>query len=147
MIEEPLATGDDRVALAGLAHAFAEAWNRHDAVALGALFAHDADFVNVLGMRWRGRPEITEMHARILGTIFAKSELAIGEVDVRPFGSNAAAVRADWKMTGHTPAPGTWEAERRGQLLMIAVRADDGWELADAQNTETASVAPPGVPH
>ena len=34
-------------------NAFAEAWNRHDMPALGALFAPDADFVNVAGQLWR----------------------------------------------------------------------------------------------
>ena len=33
-----------------IVHGFAEAWNRRDAAALAALFAEDADFVNVVGL-------------------------------------------------------------------------------------------------
>ena len=33
---------------------FAAAWNSRDAAALAALFDDDADFVNVVGIRWRG---------------------------------------------------------------------------------------------
>ena len=36
---------------------FAEAWNRHDMDAFGALFTRDADFVNVTGQLWKGRQE------------------------------------------------------------------------------------------
>ena len=48
---------------------FAEAWNRHDLDAFGALFAVHADFVNVTGQLWRGRKEIQIRHAYTHGTI------------------------------------------------------------------------------
>lgn len=145
MIGEPRATHDDRETLARLPQKFAEAWNRHDGVALGALFASDADFVNVLGMHWRGRAEIAEMHSRLLATIFAESKLVIDEVECRLLGSDAAAVRAGWTMTGHVPVAGTWENERTGLLLLIAARNGEAWELVDAQNTDKASAVPPDV--
>ncbi|MGK9232137.1 SgcJ/EcaC family oxidoreductase [Inquilinus limosus] len=43
--------------------AFIAAWNRHDMAALAALFAEDADFVNVVGLWWRSRAEIEAAHA------------------------------------------------------------------------------------
>ena len=49
--------------------AFANTWNNHDMVAFGKLFASDADFVNVAGIRWVGRQEIQLRHAYAHGTI------------------------------------------------------------------------------
>ncbi len=45
-------------------------WNRHDMRAFAALFAEDADFVNVIGMHWRGQKEIETKHAQTHRTIF-----------------------------------------------------------------------------
>lgn len=36
-------------------NAFADAWNRHDMEAFAQLFAADAEFVNVVGLWWKGR--------------------------------------------------------------------------------------------
>ena len=47
----------------------ADAWNRHDGHAYAAAFAEDADFVNVLGQRQRGRAEITARHLELFRTI------------------------------------------------------------------------------
>ena len=35
--------------------AFFDRWNAGDADGIGALFAEDADFVNVVGLWWRSR--------------------------------------------------------------------------------------------
>jgi uncharacterized protein (TIGR02246 family) len=40
---------------ADAATAFAEAWNRHDAQGLAALFSPNANFVNVVGLWWKNR--------------------------------------------------------------------------------------------
>jgi uncharacterized protein (TIGR02246 family) len=43
------------------------AWNEHDMHRFAACFAEDAEFVNVGGMWWRGRPEIEGRHAEAHG--------------------------------------------------------------------------------
>ena len=40
--------------------AFAEYWNRHDMNAFAELFAPDAEFVNVVGLWWKGSDEINK---------------------------------------------------------------------------------------
>src|SRR3954470_4923220 len=46
-----------------LTDAFAENLNAKDAAALGELFTEDAEFVNIMGMRMRGRQGIVDGHA------------------------------------------------------------------------------------
>ena len=46
----------------------------------------DADFVNVIGMHWRGRPEIEARHADVHRTIFRNSKLRMLEQSLRPLG-------------------------------------------------------------
>ena len=46
-----------------LTDAFAEKLNAKDPAALGELFTEDAEFVNIMGMRMRGRQGIVDGHA------------------------------------------------------------------------------------
>ena len=45
-----------------VARAFFDRWNDHDAEGIAALFAEDADFVNVVGLWWRNRRAIRKAH-------------------------------------------------------------------------------------
>jgi hypothetical protein len=47
--------------------------------AFAALFAADADFVNVVGIWWRTRPEIEAAHAETHATIFKGTHLDPGD--------------------------------------------------------------------
>ena len=61
----------------------AAAWNQHDARAYANLFAEDGDAVNVVGLWWRGRPEIERKIREGFEFVFAQSTLTITDVDVR----------------------------------------------------------------
>ena len=54
---------NDEVGVRAIVNGFEDAWNRHDMNALATLFATDADFVNVVGMRWVGHDAIEQNHA------------------------------------------------------------------------------------
>ena len=49
------------------------AWNTHDMRRFAGCFAEDADFVNVNGQWWQGRPEIEERHVTSHATRFRQS--------------------------------------------------------------------------
>lgn len=73
---------NDEVGVNGIVHGFEDAWNRHDMDAFAALFAADADFVNVIGTRWIGRDAIKQHHAASHATIFKSSTLKIGNTTI-----------------------------------------------------------------
>src|SRR5699024_6486183 len=60
-----------------------EAWNAADAAALAALFAEDAEFVNVVGLWWHDRASIRDAHEFGFRTIFPGSTMSMGEPRVR----------------------------------------------------------------
>ena len=127
---------------------FAEAWNRHDLEAFGRLFAADADFVNVVGDRWKGRNAIQMNHAYAHGTIpaetqgvdlpraaygiFKDSTLRFTQVDVRFVRDEVALAHASAELLGDPRAQGP----RRSLLILVLVRQDGSWLIAAAQNTE-----------
>jgi uncharacterized protein (TIGR02246 family) len=116
---------------------FMAAWNRHDTAALAALFADDADFVNVVGMWWRSRAEIEAAHAESHATFFKDSRLE-GEVAaaklLRP---DVALVHVRWRLSGQLEPDGTTGAPRHGILVFVLTReAVAGWCVRAAQNTD-----------
>ena len=116
-------------------HAFADAWNAGDATALAALFAEDADFVNVVGLWWSRREDIEAAHAYGFRRIFPGSSMRVVEVKVRPLG-DVAVVHARWELSGQTAPDGSRGEGRRGVLVLVAQRGTQGWTAVTAQNTD-----------
>jgi uncharacterized protein (TIGR02246 family) len=85
---------NDEAGVNAVVHEFEDAWNRHDMDAFAILFATDADFVNVIGMRWVGRDAIKQHHAASHATIFKSSTLKIGETTLRFLKADVATARS-----------------------------------------------------
>ena len=115
---------------------FAAAWNRRDAAALAALFDDDADFVNVVGIWWRRRRAIEKAHDYALKRFFRDSRLTIEDVSVRRIGEDAATVHGVWRMEGQRAPDDTVLEPRRGIMVLVLRRIEDGWSVAAAQNTD-----------
>jgi uncharacterized protein (TIGR02246 family) len=136
----PGGSGGDEQGVQVVVQGFADAWNRHDMEAFSALFAEDADFVNVRGARWIGRRAIREAHAASHATVFKESRLAMAETTVRFPGADVAVARTVWKLIGHTSRDGQPAAERTGILTNVLARRDGRWEIVVSQNTD---IVPP----
>lgn len=133
------ANGNEEQAVRSVVERFADAWNRHDMGAFSQLFGEDADFVNVIGTRWIGRPAIREAHAATHATIFKESRLTIEQTDVRFLDPDVAVARSRWTLTGHTASDGQPGALRTGFLTNVLVQRDGRWEIAVSRNTDIVS--------
>ena len=114
----------------------ANCWNRHDMAAFAALFAPDAEFVNVVGMWWRGRPEIRAAHESTHSSIFKNSRLSVLETKVRLPNEGIALARSHWKLEGHVGPDGSALPPRNGLLLTVLQYKEDTWLIIDTQNTD-----------
>jgi uncharacterized protein (TIGR02246 family) len=136
----PPGLSGDELGVRAVVQGFADAWNRHDMEAFSALFAEDADFVNVQGTRWIGRRAIEEAHAASHATVFKESRLAMTETSVRFPGADVAVARTVWKLIGHTSRDGHPAGERTGILTNVLARRGERWEIVVSQNTD---IVPP----
>lgn len=123
-----------------LVDGFLRSWNSHDMKAFADLFTEDADFVNVAGMWWKGRPEIQARHEESHATRFRATSLASTHVSVRLPRADVAVIHFGWELTGQLDAEGKPVPPRRGIMQMLAVKQADGWRITAAQNTNS-------VPH
>lgn len=115
---------------------FAGAWNRHDMEAMAALFAKDAQFVNVVGLWWKGADEIKMAHEATHMTMFRESRLEILEVELRKVDDNVVLTRGHWQLTGHIGPADEILPPRTGLLLTVLHKHDGEWLIIDAQNTD-----------
>ena len=124
------------IEVARLVHAFAECWNRHDMNAFAELFAPDAEFVNVVGLWWKGREEIRKAHEFTHATMFKDSRLTISDVAVRFPVDGIAIARARWILEGHVSPEGAPLPPRHGIFVNVLARGPGGWLIVDSQNTD-----------
>ncbi|TFL20095.1 YybH family protein [Jannaschia formosa] len=115
--------------------AFVAAWMARDGERLAALFAPDADFVNVTGIWWQDRPAIARAHAYALGSFFAETRLAPGRVRIRDLG-DVAVVHARMALTGQRAPDGSRAGARTTILSFVLHRTPGGWQAVSAQNTD-----------
>ena len=142
-----LAAPNDVEDVRNVVAAFATTWNNHDMDAFGKLFAPDADFVNVAGVRWVGRQEIQLRHAFAHGTIpensvpddnplyygiFKHSTLTFVHSDVRFLRKDVALAHVNSELVGDART----QNPRRTVLTFVLTRQNEGWLIAAAQNTE-----------
>lgn len=116
--------------------AFADCWNRHDMRAFGELFDPNAEFVNVVGLWWKGREEIRKAHELTHATLFKHSRLTLSDVAVRFPVEGLAISRARWVLEGHVFPEGASLPAREGILLNVLRRGSEGWSIIDSQNTD-----------
>jgi uncharacterized protein (TIGR02246 family) len=125
------------VDVARVVNGFTESWNHHDMNALANLYAKDADFVNVIGMWWRGRDEILREHVTLHNGRMKQTTLATETPVIRLLAPNVAVAHAKWELRGDAGAPGWKVGEvRRGILSHVLVKQADGWKIVSTQNTD-----------
>jgi uncharacterized protein (TIGR02246 family) len=126
---------NDEAGVNAVVRGFEDAWNRHDMDAFAMLFATDADFVNVVGMRWVGRDAIKQHHAASHATIFKSSTLKIGDTTLRFLKADVATARSIWTLSG-TSESGQLSPTRTGILTHVIARIDGHWLIVLTQNTD-----------
>lgn len=115
---------------------FAEYWNLHDMNAFAQLFSPDAEFVNVVGIWWKGREEIKRAHEFTHATMFKNSRLTLLNVSVRFPAPQVAIARSRWSLEGHVSPEGSSLPPRAGILLNVLIISAGVWSIVDSQNTD-----------
>ena len=130
----------DEQAIQRLAAQFERAWNSHDMTLLGEIVTDDVDFVNVIGVVWKGRQQVVEAHAFVHKSLFKDSVWTNERVTVQVVRPDVALARVEWNTRGDmivdttgTLVPGP---PRRGMFLWVVVKDGGEWRVRAVQNTE-----------
>jgi len=116
--------------------AFVSAWHDRDGAAIGALFAEDADFVNVVGLWWRRRTDIARAHDYALKSFFADTRLDPRATTLRLLGESHAVVHCRFHLSGQRAPDGSRAGDRQTVMSVVLERRGAGWLAVSAQNTD-----------
>lgn len=121
------------------------AWNRHDARAWARPFLPSAEFINILGTPFSGKPAIEGITARIFASIFKESHDSVTVRKIVWVSPELAIVHYEHAVSGYTALPPGIQASETGangkgvlRTLMVYVlqRGTDGkWMIVNGQNT------------
>jgi len=127
-------TKSDEQAIRKTVMGFESAWNAHDMKSLGQLFREDAEFINVVGMHWRGRPAIQAAHAAFHETSFKDCRLKTDSIAIRPLGNDHAIAVVVTTQDGFTTPAGQVMPKGQTKQSYVMARGIDGWQIAHGQN-------------
>jgi uncharacterized protein (TIGR02246 family) len=122
--------------------AFEAALNAKDADAIGRIFTPDAEFVNIMGMRMRGREGIVSGHAWAFSGPLRGSTVSFDHVDELPVTEDVTVLHGHCIRERQIGAPAQTLPPGKTVLVFVARRDSDGWQAVAATNVIEAP--PPG---
>jgi uncharacterized protein (TIGR02246 family) len=122
----------DRAALESVVHQLEAAWNAMDGAAFAAPFAADADFVNIRGEHFRGRPAIADGHTAIFQTVYEGSTNNMTIEDIRLLRPEVALLRVHSLLD--TPR-GPLAGRHGARFSLVLTKESSGWKIAALHNT------------
>jgi uncharacterized protein (TIGR02246 family) len=111
-----------------LATRYAVAWNASDMDAMSALYAKDVHWVNIVGMHWRGKPQVDRAHRAFFDIMFRGVPLSLEEVEsikLLPGGCVVVVIR--WSVGAFKTPSGGQIPPSRDRMSLVLV--PDGTDL------------------
>ncbi len=136
----------DRSGIEALEGRWQDAWNRHSARDLGALFTEDVDFVTVGGTWLKGRTDFERYHAEKLRTQFKDSRFRVNQVHIGRLRPDLALVHVEWRLEGDRDPDGKPRQPREGIFTQIIVKDGDSWKIRASHNTNKLTTQPSSQP-
>jgi uncharacterized protein (TIGR02246 family) len=128
-LQTRLGTAADEAAVRAIWHAHDEAYNKHDAGAVAALYAMDGDQVNGSGAYFSGREPIEKNYANNFSGAGRTATVHDESSAVRFLTTDVAILDADTVYTGRS------DGLLKGHVTSIYVRRKGAWTLVATRNT------------
>ncbi len=138
-------TTQDEAAVRAVINAFIDSWNRHDMRTLSALFAEDADFVDVFGNWFRDRMAIERALTQRHATVFQNSRFTEKDVAIRFNKPDLAIVHSVIELNGAVDRQGQQLPPGLGVITSVIEKVAGGWHIFALQNTAVAAQQPPAT--
>lgn len=109
-------------------------WNSHDMNAFARLLREDAEWINVVGMHWRGRDAVVKAHVIYHEIMFKDCRLKTDAIETRALGKDYAIVVATFTQDGFTTPDGHVMPKGQTRLSLVMAKNSDGWKIVHAEN-------------
>jgi uncharacterized protein (TIGR02246 family) len=133
---QPKGSEADASAVKAVVAAYDEAFNSHDARAVGALFADEGDFTNMRGSSKHGRKDIEQNYGNLLNGALKTAHRTDTIKNVKFITPDVAEIDADWEMTGTKAADGSENPPRKGGLDWVVQKLNGKWMIVVFHESE-----------
>lgn len=119
-----------------------DAWNRNDMQTYASFLTGDCEWINIVGMHWRGKAAVMKAHTVYLSTMFLGVQQETLESDFTEIAPNVALVVLTIKMGDFTTPDGRLEKDMHDRMSYVLLKQADGsWLIRVAHNTTIHPVA------
>jgi uncharacterized protein (TIGR02246 family) len=133
---QPRPADGDAAGVKSVVSAYDDAFNSHDAHAIGALFADEGDFTNMRGTSKHGRKDIEQNYGNLLNGGLKTAHRTDTVKNVKFITPEVAEMDADWEMTGTKAADGTENPPRKGGLDWVVQKINGKWLIVVFHESE-----------
>jgi uncharacterized protein (TIGR02246 family) len=109
-------------------------WNKHDMNPFMNLFTDDAEWVNVVGMIWRGKPEIKKAHQVVHETYFKKRNIQLDNLIVRFIRPDVAVSIVKWNVDGFDAPDGRHFDKGTDVSTLVFAKQNGKWLISSGEN-------------
>jgi uncharacterized protein (TIGR02246 family) len=127
-------------------NAFITSWNKHDFSDMNNYVAEDCDFVNIVGMHWKGREEIQYAHQTYHDQFFKKTTMEKQSITIRFLNPDIAVVHLNWHIGAFDAPDGSIRGNNDDLATFIFIKTNSKWLLTAAENVEISESAKPFDP-
>ena len=139
-------SAEDKIAIAGVVRGFQDAWAKRDMGAFRALLTEDCDWVNIVGMHWHGREEVTEMHHVLLEGRYKGVNVHTLSHEESEIAPGVVLVVQKSQLDDFTTPDGQLVKGLQTMGMMVLVKRDGKWLIRASENSSIdprASMKPP----
>jgi uncharacterized protein (TIGR02246 family) len=140
MISRRITVTADEGAIEAMLQQMEAAWNAYDSVSIAALFAEDANFIQIFGGQLDGRTAIEASHRVILNTIYRGSHALFFLRGIRFVRPEVAVVFAQAHLKFNE---GNETREMQTRPTLIVVKEQGKWLIVTFQNTRISEMPMP----
>jgi uncharacterized protein (TIGR02246 family) len=116
-------------------HAFLDGWNRHDMALISAALAPDADWINVVGMYWRGRDQIMFAHTAFHQGMFRTNQQTLNTIHKRRLSPTLAVLLVEMVQDAYQIPNGPQHPESLNRVTVVVEHRPEGWRIIHGHNT------------
>ncbi len=126
----------DATEIQATVHGLQAAWNHHDMTAFVSYMTDDVEWVNVVGMCWRGKAQVFLAHDRMHKTTFRDRQWHDAETtELRQVAPDVVIVTEAVPMDGFASPNGGKTPDNRNMLTLVFVHRGGRWVVAEGHNT------------
>jgi uncharacterized protein (TIGR02246 family) len=126
--------GKDAQAIEQQVDAMFSSWNRHDYKDMNKYITPDCDWVNIVGMWWKGSKEVQFAHQAFHSTIFKNTTLTKKQVQVTLLTPDVALVHLLSHVGSFTTPTGLVMPEADDLATLVYLKSNGNWLLRSGEN-------------